>query len=512
MSFPNLRLFIARKVMSGFDAASRTITRIKNWVPSNTEVNTLIVADGALMRARSRKLSRENPWAKGALDTFVSNAIGTGIQPRFKHPDPAMRANLKSSWDKWSRESDANGMQDFSGLQGTACRAIKGDGEVFVRLRYRPAKDALHVPMQVQLLEADHCPYSQNDDTSSFIVRAGIKFNLIGQREAYFLYRNHPGSIWKTDPQLYEIPAETPDGLPNVLHCFDVLRAGQFRGEPWNTAAIIMLYDIKQLVDAALLRQKVVNLLSVWIKRGSGGGGVLGEHTESENGDQTTVQGLTPGSVNYIDGDEDPHFLTPPEAGVAFKEFLNAMLRAVARAMGVTFEQLTGDLSGVNYSSIRAGLLEFRRWCEAFQYNVMVHQFCRPIYDAWLNQALLAGVLGPDAMRLYLANPDDFEADWDAAGWPWVNPKEDIDAAKAAVRAGFTSRRRVVSSTGEDVEDIDREQESDNERADASGLSYDSDGRREDKGPRVSEQAPAPPPEDGAPQPSQQQEPTNVPQ
>jgi hypothetical protein len=34
----------------------------------------------------------------------------------------------------------------------------------------------------------------------------------------------------------------------------------------------------------------------------------------------------------------------------------------------------------VNYSSIRAGLLEFRRRCEAIQHGVFVHQLCRPIW------------------------------------------------------------------------------------------------------------------------------------
>ncbi len=474
--------------MSGFDAASRSITRIKNWTPSNTEINTMIVADGTLMRARSRKLSRENPWARGAVDTFVANAIGTGIQPRFRHPDVTRRQAIQVAWDRWVEEADANGMSDFYGLQATACRAIRVDGEVFTRLRFRRPTDQLHVPFQIQLLEADHCPYWKTDDTENFYTRAGIQFSLIGAREGYWLYRDHPGSAWVKDGQLYFIPVE------QVLHCFDVLRPGQLRGEIWMSAAIVMLYDVKQLVDAALLRQKIVNLLSVWITKGAAGSGVLGE---TNNGDGTAVAGLTPGSVNYLETGEKPEFLQPPEAGIQFKEFLNAMLRAVARAMGVTFEQLTGDLSGVNYSSIRAGLLEFRRWCEAFQHHVVIHQFCKPVWAAWVEQAVLAGVLGTGAEVEYGAHPEWFGADWDPPGWPWVNPKDDIAAAQDAVRSGFTSRKRVVSQNGENVEEIDREQAEDNARADAAKVIYDSDGRQPAQGPRITEAA-TPPPADGS--------------
>jgi capsid protein len=68
--------------------------------------------------------------------------------------------------------------------------------------------------------------------------------------------------------------------------------------------------------------------------------------------------------------------------------------RAVAAAMGITYEMLTGDLTQVNYSSIRAGLLEFRRRCEAIQHGVIVHQLCRPVWQAWMTQAVLDQVRG----------------------------------------------------------------------------------------------------------------------
>lgn len=479
MKLPNFRVAVARKLMSGFDAASRSITRIKNWLPTNTEVNTLIIADGNLMRARARKLVRENPYAKGAVDCYVANCIGTGIVPRSLHPDPEIRKQIDASWDLWSKESDADGLQDFYGLQSTACRAIKTDGEVFARLRFRRATDNMHVPLQIQLLEADFCPYWKMDYQANYYTRAGIQFNLLGQRELYWLYRDHPGSSWVKDGTLYPVPAE------QVLHCFHVERPGQLRGQPWMTAAIIMLYDVKQLMDAALLRQKVVNLLSVWIKRAAGGSGIL---NETDQKDGTGITGLVPGSVNYLDGGEEPVFLNPPEAGIAFKEFLNSMLRAVARALGLTYEQLSGDLNGVTFSSIRAGLQEMRRFCEQFQYHVMVHQFCDQIWPVWVEQAILAGVWGDTAAADFKKNPQDWLSHrWDPPGWPYVNPVDDVNAAKEAARCGFTSRSRVVAATGENPEEVDREQAADAKRADDLKLQYDSDGRNAAAGPRVTE-------------------------
>jgi capsid protein len=45
----------------------------------------------------------------------------------------------------------------------------------------------------------------------------------------------------------------------------------------------------------------------------------------------------------------------------------------LAAGVGLTYELLTGDLSQVNYSSIRAGLIEFRRRMEALQWQVLAH-------------------------------------------------------------------------------------------------------------------------------------------
>jgi capsid protein len=61
---------------------------------------------------------------------------------------------------------------------------------------------------------------------------------------------------------------------------------------------------------------------------------------------------------------------------------MRVQLHAIAAGVGLTYELLTGDLSQVNYSSIRAGLLEFRRRMEALQWQLLVPGLCRPVVAA----------------------------------------------------------------------------------------------------------------------------------
>lgn len=53
-----------------------------------------------------------------------------------------------------------------------------------------------------------------------------------------------------------------------------------------------------------------------------------------------------------------------------------------------------------------------------------------------------------------------------------IHPLQEIAAFSQAVRNGFTSRKRVAASFGEDIEDIDDENEVDQERAKRKDLRY----------------------------------------
>jgi capsid protein len=61
--------------------------------------------------------------------------------------------------------------------------------------------------------------------------------------------------------------------------------------------------------------------------------------------------------------------------------------RLTAREIAAGLEALTSDLSQVNYSSIRAGLVEWRRKCEALQHGVLALQALRPIYRRFRHEA-----------------------------------------------------------------------------------------------------------------------------
>ncbi len=233
---------------------------------------------------------------------------------------------------------------------------------------------------------------------------------------------------------------------------------------------LLKLYELDQYDDAELVRKKTAAMFAGFITRLDPEANIMGEGEASEQG--VALSGLEPGTMQLLDPGEDIKFSEPSDVGGSYEAFMRQQLRAIAIGTGITYEQLTGDLTGVNYSSIRAGLIEFRRRCAMLQHNIMVFQFCRPVWSRWLELAVLCGELRIDEK---VAKAAKEEVKWIPQGFDWVDPLKDQQAQQMAVRNGFKSRSEVVSELGYDVEEIDQEIAEDQKRADSFGLCFDSD-------------------------------------
>jgi capsid protein len=119
--------------------------------------------------------------------------------------------------------------------------------------------------------------------------------------------------------------------------------------------------------------------------------------------------------------------------------------------------------------------------CEALQHGVIVHQLCRPIWNAWMDQAVLEGKL--PVLNYRERRREAQSAKWIPQGWKWVDPQKEFNAMKLAIRAGLMSRAEAISGNGYDAEDVDREIAADNQRADELGLVFDSDARHDQVAP-----------------------------
>jgi lambda family phage portal protein len=309
----------------------------------------------------------------------------------------------------------------------------------------------------------------------------GIEKDSIGRRVAYWMFKSHPGESFFVDDGSTErvrVPAD------EIIHTFRQERAGQDRGRPWLSSVIVKLHDIDECVDAELVRRKTTAMFGGFVRKPGAGfdenpetdGHILGTYDGTDAADASKVIDFQPGTFPYLPEGWDIVFAEPKDVTGNYIAWIEQQLRDVARGIGITFEQLTGNLKGTSYSSIRAGLVEFRRLAEMYQYQILIHMFCRPFIKAWMDQAVLSGALD---ISDYLTNWRAYNVvEWRPAGWAWVDPLKDIKGDVMAVRSGFKSRSQIINEYGYDPETIDAEMMEDNTRADEMGLILDSDPRK----------------------------------
>ncbi len=131
--------------------------------PTNTLYNSITT-----LRGRSRDAYRNNPLARGGIDSFVSNLVGTDISPRWQLDNAEQKEELQELWSYSVAEMDFYGTTDFYGQEESVCRSMITDGEVLGRIvdvlndYILPSGDRILVPMQVQLLYIWHKPRTLN--------------------------------------------------------------------------------------------------------------------------------------------------------------------------------------------------------------------------------------------------------------------------------------------------------------------------------------------------------------
>jgi len=450
--------------------------RMSNFVSSNIGANTAIGNSLTTLRGRSRQAIRNNPLAKGAQVTKTSNMVGTGIRPRFNFKEnPDLKKEVQQLWEDSIPEMDWDGNTDFYGQQTMVSNAVFSDGECLAMFKPRNRYADLAVPLQVQLLEADHLDIAYTTTLpNGNRIRMGIEYNKAGKRVAYHMHKNHPGEM---DMDNDGIRIRVP--VSEIMHVFDPTRPGQQRGLPASSTILVKLHEIDQCVDAELVRRKTTALFGGFIKMmdmESDPMDMIGDTT----GFPDNVVGLEPGTFPILKPGQDVEFSEPRDVSGSYNSWMKQQLMDLARGWGITYDQLTGDLSEVNYSSIRAGLLEFRRAIQQEQNKTIIFQFCRPIVQRWLNSAVLAGKLSiPDFVknkRRYYRG-----VTWQAQPWPWIDPYKDIMGELIEMRIGAKNYDMLLTERGLDVDSFFDQLVSEHIKIDELGFVFDSDPRKTTK-------------------------------
>ncbi|MDQ2080485.1 phage portal protein [Xanthobacteraceae bacterium Astr-EGSB] len=418
--------------------------RTANWRATNASANETTRGTLARVRARSRDHVRNTWWGARIVSVVKAHAVGTGITPIVKTGNKKLNKKALAAWRQWCRTCDAEGQLNFDGLVALATGCIVESGEVLGRLNVVAQRDPAHVPLELQLLEPDHLDVSRDSvrlDGALRVVDQGVEYDTEGKRLAYWILPEHPGArgLLMRGTSM-RVPAD------EILHAYRKDRIGQGRGVPWLAPIALKGRDTADLEEAVVIKGRIEACLAAFIKT-TNSGTTLANRTQTErtaNNGSRRIETLSPGMIKYLDQGEDITTVSP-SSSLAFESILMMNWLALAAGAGVTYDQLTGDLRRANYSSLRAGKIEFRRIIEQFQWLTLVAMFLDPLWDKWCAFAQDFGVLPRRA--------GGYPVEWIMPAVEPIDPLKDMQADVAAVRSGRMTYPQFCAAWGLDPEE-----------------------------------------------------------
>lgn len=449
-----------------YDAAGHG-RRMQGWYAPSTGPNRSL-AGLETLRNRSRDVDRNESAGSANTRVWTTNMVGVGVICRAETSDQEFKAFLTGLWDEWCPNADADGVLNFIAMQTLAVRSWIGSGEVFVRERPRRITDGLDIPVQFEMLEPDMCPQVDFDSWPGMQIgariRQGIEIDQIGRRNAYWMYREHPGDnisgavSWA---DLVRIPAY------QVFHLYEPLRPKQLRGAPEKSPVLAKMRSIGNFDDAVLFRQEIANMFSGYIetperkiqRKESNVAGQPDEWVDALTGDPviphdggSPMVGVETGQFYTLSPGEKVTFSTPPDAGANYADFMRWQHLQVAAGSGTPYELQTGDIVNVSDRSLRIVINEFRRHCEQRQWQRLI-PLLQWMRDRWVNAAVLAGRIPVERTR------EARKVIWSPHAWPYIHPTQDVQARKIEVQEGFRSKDDVIATNyGNDPEKVAQEQ------------------------------------------------------
>lgn len=466
-------------VNSGYGNYGANLTKksMRGWMYHGGSPKEDIEDNLDVLRQRSRDAYMGIPTASAALKTMRTNVVAGGLMPSpqidadylrlTNEQAEALQAQILREFALWADTPvcDADRVDNFYKLQQLAFLSYLMNGDAFALL---PMKEQPGQPysLRVRVIEADRvCSPDSYDRLVPCEVKGhrvhsivqGVETDADGMVIAYWICNQHPLSSLSNQAGALEwtrVEAYGSSGRPNVLHVMNRERAGQRRGVPILAPVLEALKQLGRYTEAEITAAVISAMFTVFIQSATvQNGKPIGEALPPEQlidaQDQGTIE-LGNGAIVALNPGETVEFAKPEHPNSGYDAFFNAMVKEIGAALEIPPEVLEKQFTQ-NFSSARGSLNEFWRTC-GMQRDWFSDDFCQPVYEAWLAEAVARGRIkapgffGDPAIRKAYA-----DCKWNGPSRTAMNPSQEVEAAIKRVDAGFsTAEEETAQLTGGD--------------------------------------------------------------
>lgn len=423
-----------------------------SWLASRKSINDELLSDLDALRGRAREVAKNNGYGRKFLKMVARNVVGpkgftlqARVMDRPGTPDSGANAAVELAFFTWAKRgsSEITGRMSFADLCRTVIRAVARDGEALLcMVRGTEARNPEGFALQLIDVARLDTQRNQKAGNGSNAIIMGIEIDAY-QRPVGYWIKEHP-EAGSSGAKRY--PAA------DILHLYVQDEPEQVRGIPWMHAAMLDTHDLGEFNRSALLAARKGADTLGFIVSPNGDASVL---ADEEDADGIPMQISAPGTYDVLPEGYDIRTPDAQYPHAAYDPFTKAILRRISSGLDVSYNSLANDLEGVNFSSIRAGVLEERDEWTQIQ-NWFIDALLEPVYAEWFARAMTAGVIVlENGAALPLAKAAKFAAhEWQGRRWQWVDPLKDIDAARKSIQTGVASPQMIAAQNGVDAEDV----------------------------------------------------------
>ncbi len=473
--------------MGGGLQGAQTLDRsLATWSPDLRPIDAMIGPGKELLDARGRDMTLNDGFVSSAQTLTQDSIVGT--QYVLNATPNAQMLGLESD-DPWLEEFqaivenrfntlgdsdrcwlDAQRVKNFTDIIRLAVGQYVVRGEVlavaeWVRQADRPFKTA------IQMVNPDRLS-NPNDMDDTVNIRRGIVRDGFGAPQAYWIRKAHKFSPYAA-AQTYEwarVDAYLPWGRSQVLHIFEQAEPDQSRGVAAMVSVLKEMRMTRKYRDIVLQNAVVNSMYAAAVESELPADVVFGQLGSAPMPDSSTVitqymQGLMSyvGEANGIrlDGAKIPHLYPGtklkmiPAGQIGDTKYEQSLLRHLAAAFGMSYEEFSRDFSQTNYSSARAAMMMSWRHMTAKKRKA-ADGTARWVYGLWLEEMVNMGEIpmprGMTSQDFY--RPGVREAmsasTWIGAARGQIDEGKETDAALKRVAGGLSTLEDELARLGKD--------------------------------------------------------------
>ena len=253
-----------------------------------------------------------------------------------------------------------------------------------------------------------------------------------------------------------------------MLHLWTKNHPDQIRGISDLAVSIKRIKDTDDYLDAETVAARIAACFSVFIVQNTpqlpGRPGMLCKDKEDK-----PTEKIRPGMIMRLQPGEDVKAANPGRSATTAADFVNIHERLIGSGLGLSYEMMSRDFNKSSYSAARQGTWKIGVTFRPIQQWMITH-FCQPVYEAFLDQAVLSGKL-PE-IRDYWSQPEKYRAyEWIAPGWQSIDPEKEAKADTLSMQNGMLTLAQQCAEHGSDWRDQLAQMAREKEYAESLGLS-----------------------------------------